>query len=54
MEFLSEHGGDDRAGNDPCSSYSHNHLGIVAARNLERERARELAEKRPLHMQNSL
>ena len=44
----------DRAGDYTSGRYSHDDLRIVFARNLERERPRELAEERPLDLEHSL
>jgi hypothetical protein len=54
VEFAAQHGGDDGSRDYSGSSDADDELGVVLARNLQRERARKLAEKRPLHMQNSL
>jgi hypothetical protein len=53
MELASEHRGDNRSGYNAGGGNADHELRVILARNLQRERARELAEERPLDMQHS-
>jgi hypothetical protein len=52
--YHAEHGSDDGAWYHSSGGDADDKVGVVFPRHLERECARELAEKWPLHMQNSL
>jgi hypothetical protein len=54
VKLPAEHRRDDRAGDDAGGGDADHELRIVLSRDFQREGARELAEKWPLHMQNSL
>ena len=47
-------GGDHRAGYDAGGRHADHDLGVVTARDLECECARELAKQRPLDLEHSL
>ena len=54
MKFATKHGGDDSSRNDTGSCDADHHVWVVFARDFQCQRARELTEKWPLDVQNSL
>ena len=54
VELPAEDRGDHRAGNDAGRSDADDDVGVVVARDLERQAAGELAEQRPLDLEYSL
>src|SRR6185437_962276 len=53
VELAAEDRGDHRARNDAGRGDAHHDLGIVRPGHLDRECARQLAEKRPVHLEDA-
>jgi len=54
IEFAPQDGGDDGPRHDPRSGDSNDDVWVVGACDLEGQSPRQLAEQRPLHLENSL